>query len=103
VRFFIRWCAASAAAGTYRGDADRGVPVRQVFDLPDMASLERVEYWIQKRRCECGHLTSSSFPEAAIRTYLSTARKQGQRPIEALTALASGEPWLPLVLAADHP
>lgn len=36
---------------------------RQVFDLPEMPALECVEHWIQKRRCECGHLTGSSFPE----------------------------------------
>jgi len=35
---------------------------RQVFDLPEMPSLECIEHWIQKRRCECGHLNSSSFP-----------------------------------------
>jgi transposase len=36
---------------------------RQLFDLPELPALECVEHWIQKRRCECGHLTSSSFPE----------------------------------------
>jgi transposase len=36
---------------------------RQVFDLPEMPRLDCVEHWIQKRRCECGHLTGSSFPE----------------------------------------
>ncbi|MGB0091433.1 MAG: IS66 family transposase [Solirubrobacteraceae bacterium] len=35
---------------------------RQVFDLPEMPALECVEHWIHKRRCQCGHLTSSSFP-----------------------------------------
>jgi len=35
---------------------------RQVFDLPEMPALECVEHWTQKRRCECGHLTGSSFP-----------------------------------------
>jgi transposase len=35
---------------------------RQVFDLPEMPRLDCVEHWIQKRRCECGHLTGSSFP-----------------------------------------
>lgn len=35
---------------------------RQVFDLPEMPRLDCVEHWIQKRRCECGHLASSSFP-----------------------------------------
>jgi transposase len=37
---------------------------RQVFDLPEMPALDCVEHWIQKRRCECGHLTSSTFPAA---------------------------------------
>ena len=31
----------------------------------------------------------------AIRSYLPTARKQGQRPVEVLTKLAAGQPWLP--------
>ena len=35
---------------------------RQVFDLPEMPRLDCVEHWIQKRRCECGHLTGSAFP-----------------------------------------
>jgi len=35
---------------------------RQVFDLPEMPALECVEHWTHKRRCECGHLTGSSFP-----------------------------------------
>jgi transposase len=35
---------------------------RQVFDLSEMPALECVEHWIQMRRCECGHLTGSSFP-----------------------------------------
>ncbi len=35
---------------------------RQVFDLPEMPRLDCVEHWIQKRRCQCGHLTGSSFP-----------------------------------------
>jgi transposase len=36
---------------------------RQVFDLPEMPALECVEHWTHKRRCECGHLTGSDFPE----------------------------------------
>lgn len=45
----------------------RGAPIeqsqsRQVVDLPEMPTLECVEHWIHARRCECGHLTSSSFP-----------------------------------------
>lgn len=38
---------------------------RQVFDLPEMPALECVAHWIQKRRCDCGHLTSSRFPREA--------------------------------------
>jgi transposase len=38
---------------------------RQVFDLPELPGLECVAHWIQKRRCECGNLASSSFPEEA--------------------------------------
>jgi transposase len=36
---------------------------RQVFDLPELPGLECVAHWIQKRRCECGNLASSSFPD----------------------------------------
>jgi hypothetical protein len=32
----------------------------------------------------------------AIRSYLSTTRRQGRRPAEVLTMLAGGEPWLPM-------
>jgi transposase len=35
---------------------------RQVFDLPEVPTLECVEHWIQKRRCQCGNLASSEFP-----------------------------------------
>ena len=35
---------------------------RQVFDLPEIPRLDCVEHWVQKRRCECGHLTGSGFP-----------------------------------------
>jgi transposase len=31
----------------------------------------------------------------AIRSYISTARKQGQQPLEVLAKLASGQPWAP--------
>ncbi len=39
-----------------------GVPVAPSVNLPEMPRLDCVEHWVQKRRCECGHLTSSSFP-----------------------------------------
>ena len=30
-----------------------------------------------------------------IRSYVSSARKQGQRPLAVLTKLTAGQPWLP--------
>jgi transposase len=36
---------------------------RQVFDLPELPGLECVAHWIQKRRCECGNVASSRFPD----------------------------------------
>jgi hypothetical protein len=38
---------------------------RQVFDLPELPRLDCVEHWVQKRRCECGHVSGSSFPAEA--------------------------------------
>jgi hypothetical protein len=34
-------------------------------------------------------------PRALGMSCLSTARKQGQRPIDVLAVLAAGQPWLP--------
>jgi hypothetical protein len=31
----------------------------------------------------------------AVRSYISTARKQGQRPLDVLGKLTAGQPWLP--------
>jgi transposase len=39
-----------------------GSESRQVFDLPELPRLRCVEHWIQRRRCACGRVTSSSFP-----------------------------------------
>ena len=36
---------------------------RKMFDLPELPGLECVAHRIEKRRCECGHLASSSFPD----------------------------------------
>jgi transposase len=54
---------------------------------------------LQQKISGCWRTSQGADRFLAIRSYLSTARKQGQRPIDALTALAGGEPWLPI--AAD--
>jgi len=51
---------------------------------------------LQQKISGCWRTRQGAERFLAIRSYLSTARKQGQRPLDALTALATGEPWLPL-------
>ena len=54
---------------------------------------------LQQKISGCWRTSQGAERFLAIRSYLSTARKQGQRPVEVLTRLSAGEPWLPL--AAD--
>lgn len=49
--------------GDLAGAPIEGSESRQVFDLPEFPRLLCVEYWIQRWRCRCGQVTSSSFPE----------------------------------------
>jgi transposase len=50
---------------------------------------------LQQKISGCWRTTQGAERFLAIRSYLSTARKHGQRPIDALTALTAGRPWLP--------
>ena len=50
---------------------------------------------LQQKISGCWRTTQGAERFLAIRSYLSTARKQGQRPIDVLAALAAGQPWLP--------
>ena len=50
---------------------------------------------LQQKISGCWRSTHGAERFLAIRSYLSTTRKQGQRPIETLTRLAGGHPWLP--------
>jgi transposase len=54
---------------------------------------------LQQKISGCWRTAQGAERFLAIRSYLSTARKQDQRPIDVLTALTGGEPWLPI--AAD--
>ncbi|HEY2202523.1 MAG TPA: hypothetical protein VGH56_11590 [Solirubrobacteraceae bacterium] len=50
---------------------------------------------LQQKISGCWRTSEGAEGFLAIRSYLSTARKQGQRPVEMLTRLAAGQPWLP--------
>jgi transposase len=50
---------------------------------------------LQQKISGCWRTTHGAERFLAIRSYISTARKQGQRPIDVLAQLAAGEPWLP--------
>jgi hypothetical protein len=50
---------------------------------------------LQQKISGCWRSTQGAERFLAIRSYLSTARKQGQRPIDVLAELAAGQPWLP--------
>jgi hypothetical protein len=54
---------------------------------------------LQQKISGCWRTCEGAERFLAIRSYLSTARKQSQQPSEVLTKLADGEPWLPM--AAD--
>jgi transposase len=50
---------------------------------------------LQQKISGCWRTREGAERFLAIRSYLSTARKQGHRPIHVLGALAAGQPWLP--------
>ena len=50
---------------------------------------------LQQKISGCWRTRAGAERFLAIRSYISTARKRGLRPIDALCALARGEPWLP--------
>ena len=50
---------------------------------------------LQQKISGCWRTREGAERFLAIRSYLSTARKQGLRPIDVLCRLAAGQPWLP--------
>ena len=50
---------------------------------------------LQQKISGCWRTTEGAEHFLATRCYISTARKQGKRPIDVLTQLAVGRPWLP--------
>jgi len=50
---------------------------------------------LQQKISGCWRTTEGAERFLAIRSYIPTARKQGQRPLDVLTRLAAGQPWPP--------
>lgn len=50
---------------------------------------------LQQKISGCWRTITSAEQFLALRAYLSTARKQGLPAADALTALATRDPWLP--------
>jgi transposase len=57
---------------------------------------------LQQKISGCWRTTEGAERFLAIRSYLSTARKQGQRPVEVLLALSAGRPWLPMAAGPER-
>jgi transposase len=51
---------------------------------------------LQQKISGCWRTTAGAERFLAIRSYLATARKHGKRPLEVLTELTAGRPWLPM-------
>jgi transposase len=51
---------------------------------------------LQQKISGCWRTTEGADRFLAIRSYLSTAKKHGLRPVEALTKLTGGQPWVPM-------
>jgi transposase len=49
---------------------------------------------LQQKISGCWRTSEGANRFLAIRSYISTAKKQGLRPVEALTKLTAGRPWV---------
>lgn len=50
---------------------------------------------LQQKISGCFRTMNGAERYLTVRSYISTAKKQGQRPLQALAQLAAGQPWLP--------
>ncbi len=48
---------------------------------------------LQQKISGCWRTDQGAERYLRVRSYISTARKQGQRPLEVLAQLAAGQPW----------
>lgn len=50
---------------------------------------------LQQKISGCWRTTAGAQAFLTVRSYLSTARKHGENPLEVLRQLFAGRPWLP--------
>jgi transposase len=50
---------------------------------------------LQQKISGCWRTDQGAERYLRVRSYISTARKQGHRPLAVLAQLATGQPWLP--------
>jgi transposase len=84
-----------------RLDRDREDVLRFAHDFRVPFTNNRAEQDIrmvklQQKISGCFRTRAGARSFLLLRSYTSTARKQGQRPLAALAALASGRPWMPV-------
>ncbi len=77
-------------AETLRFAHDFGVPFTNNLCEADIRMVK-----LQQKISGCFRTIEGAERFLAIRSYISTARKQGQDTLTVLCALAAGEPWLP--------
>ena len=57
---------------------------------------------LQQKISGCWRTEEGAERYLRVRSYISTARKQGQRPLDVLAQLAAGQPWLPAPHRAER-
>jgi hypothetical protein len=62
----------------------------------DLGGAERVEGGEESRQVAGWRTDQGASSYLRVRSYISTARKQGHRPLDVLSELAAGHSWLPL-------
>lgn len=50
---------------------------------------------LQQKISGCWRTNAGAERFLKVRSYISTARKHGHRPLDVLTELSAGHPWLP--------
>ncbi len=59
----------------------------------DLAEQDIRMVKLQQKISGCWRTDQGAERYLRVRSYISTARKQGQRPLEVLAQLAAGQPW----------
>ena len=79
----------------------RGKPARPVLrgprrsNAPGLPDRDLRMVKLQQKISGCWRTLAGAEAFLAVRSYLSTARKQGLNPLDVLRRLFEGNPWLP--------